>query len=500
MTIEEKQKMYSAIGYQENAKPTDLPEEYVAIQMNFKLIALEVGLYKDPSMGRESHDFASLPSILLLKFSMATAALSQRPAADAISLTAGMKELIVTGLKQNDYTPLLVESKITDEFNLLDVFFETNPLDKVCDQRVKVVARPLQIVFDAPTVLTLISTFKAPGDVTLSKFEESASLQMSNFKERSATGMQYLIDKKPVLDADILLMPNILIMPFKGSYVADQSPLLVVSMGQVHISSTPRRHSASLQNLFHAGETKDDILKAVMDNAYDKFTVKFDDIQVLVVRSTEPWQTALRAARPTEMHVLRPVSLKLTAALCVMDNDPRMPKVKVDIEVPSIMFNISEDRVILALRVALSIPLPDQDQPRESLLTARSSRSSMVSISNFINKEVKKISAPQESKKNPFAGEIVQYTNLEVNFSLGNISFSLFQGIISENSSNVSIEYMTPEGDHLPLPGIPGTPPTPAPTPEQVRDLPPHQILSVEVRRLEAYFATRSYESVATVK
>ncbi|KAH8275295.1 hypothetical protein KR026_004712 [Drosophila bipectinata] len=499
MTSEEKEKMYNAIGYQENAKPTDLPVEYVAILMNFKLVALEVGLYKDESMGLKSYDFASLPSILLLKFSMATAAVRQRPAGDAISITAGMKELKVTGLKQNDYTPLLVESKITDEFNLLDVFFETNPIDKICDQRVKVVARPLQIIYDAPTVLALISTFKAPGDVTLSKFEESASLQMSNFKERSATGMQYLIDKKPVLDADILLMPNILIMPHKGTYVENQSPLLVVSMGQVHISSTPRRHSASVQNLFHSKENKDDILKAVMDNAYDKFTVKLDDIQVLVVRSMEPWQTALKAARPTEMHVLRPVSLKLTAALCVMDNDPRMPKVKVDIEVPSIMFNISEDRVILALRVALSIPLPNQDAPppRESLLSTRSSRSSMVSISNFINKEVKKISSTQESKNEPLSGEIVQYTNLEVNFSLGNISFGLFQGIRSEFSSTVSVEYLTPEGDRMPVPVVPDAV---EPTQEPVRDLPPHQILSIEVRRLEAYFAARTYESVATVK
>jgi len=456
MTGEEKEKMYRAIGYQENAKPTDLPENYQAIKMNFKLIALEVGLYKDERVSSvESYDYHDLPSLLLLNFSMATASITQRPAAEAISITAGMKELKVTGLKRKDYTPLLVESKITDEFNLLDVFFETNPLDKLCDQRVKVVARPLQIVYDAPTILALIRAFQPPGDVTLSKFEDAASSRISNFKERSATGMQYMIDKKAVLDADILFMPNILVVPHKGVYEADNTSLLVLSMGEVRLSSQPRKESKKLHNLFSAGEDKDEILKTVMDNAYDRFTVELNDVQMLVVRAGEPWQTALSEASSTEMHVLRPVSLKVTAALCVIDNDPRLPKVKIDIDLPAILVNVSEDRVFLAIRVALSIPLPEQQQP-SGKLTQTNSRSSM-SISNFINKEVKKIgpsasSAP--SAKASLVDEVTQYTNLEINFSLGEIYFVLFQSSRrSETSSDVSIEFLTPEGDAAPILG-----------------------------------------------
>ncbi|XP_016940577.3 intermembrane lipid transfer protein Vps13 [Drosophila suzukii] len=501
MTGEEKEKMYRAIGYQENAKPTDLPENYQAIKMNFKLIALEVGLYKDERVSSvESYDYHDLPSLLLLNFSMATASITQRPAAEAISITAGMKELKVTGLKRKDYTPLLVESKITDEFNLLDVFFETNPLDKLCDQRVKVVARPLQIVYDAPTILALIRAFQPPGDVTLSKFEDAASSRISNFKERSATGMQYMIDKKAVLDADILFMPNILVVPHKGVYEADNTSLLVLSMGEVRLSSQPRKESKKLHNLFSAGEDKDEILKTVMDNAYDRFTVELNDVQMLVVRAGEPWQTALSEASSTEMHVLRPVSLKVTAALCVIDNDPRLPKVKIDIDLPAILVNVSEDRVFLAIRVALSIPLPEQQQP-SGKLTQTNSRSSM-SISNFINKEVKKIgpsasSAP--SAKASLVDEVTQYTNLEINFSLGEIYFVLFQSSRrSETSSDVSIEFLTPEGDPAP-PQLSMNLPVEEPV-ERPPRTPPRQIISIDIRRLEAHFVARTYESLATVK
>ncbi|XP_052841610.1 intermembrane lipid transfer protein Vps13 [Drosophila gunungcola] len=499
MTAEEKEKMYRAIGYQENAKPRDLPDHYEAIKMNFKLIALEVGLYKDDRAGTiESYDYQALPSLVLLKFSMATASITQRPAAEAISITAGMRELKVTGLKRKECTPLLVESKITDEFNLLDVFFETNPLDKMCDQRVKVVARPLQIMYDAPTILALINAFQRPGDVTLSKFEDAASTQMSSFKERSATGMQYMIDKKAVLDVDILLMPNILVLPHKGVYEADNTSLLVVSMGQVHLSSQPRREQTKLQHLFSAGEDKDEILKTVMENAYDRFTVEVDDVQMLVVRAGEPWQSALKDASSTEMHVLRPVSLKVTAALCVVDNDPRLPKIKVDIDLPAILVNVSEDRVFLAIRVATSIPLPEQQQPGAKV-TLTHSRSSM-SISNFINKEVKKIgpaTSGTSSKAAPMLDEITQYTNLDVNFSLGEIYFVLFQSSTrSETSSDVSIEFLTPDSDQLPSQL---TEPVAEPI-ERPPRTPPQQILSIDIRRLEAHFASRTYESVATVK
>ncbi|XP_017018537.1 intermembrane lipid transfer protein Vps13 [Drosophila kikkawai] len=492
MTSEEKDKMYRAIGYQENVKPTDLPESYEAIKMNFKLIALEVGLYKEEKNGHgEFKGFHELPSLVLLKFSMATAAITQRPAAEALSITAGMRELKVTGLKSGENTPLLIESKITDEFNLLDVFFETNPLDKKCDQRVKVVARPLQIVFDAPTVVALITAFKRPEDVTLSRFEDAASSQISNFKERSATGMQYMIDKKSVLDVDILLMPNILILPDKGVYREGETSLLVLSMGQVQLSSTPRNESSNLMNMLSTGEEKVDILKAVMDNAYDRFTVKVADVQMLVVQAGEPWQAALAHAESTDMHVLRPVSLQVTAALCVIDNDPRLPKIKVDIDLPSVLVNVSEDRVILAIRVALSIPLPEQQQQQPGLRDTRTSSRSSMSISTFLNKEVKKMNVGATAQAATPAvafDEITQYTNLDVNFSMGEIYFVLFQSDRwNETSTNNS--------------GMPTIVEQALETPEEGHRVPTaRQILSIEIRRLEAHFTSRTYESVAAVK
>ena len=56
------------------------------------------------------------------------------------------------GYEQNGTRPVLVSSQNQIEeqkFALLDVQFETNPLDGSCDQRVRVGARPLEIIYDA---------------------------------------------------------------------------------------------------------------------------------------------------------------------------------------------------------------------------------------------------------------------------------------------------------------------------------------------------------------
>ncbi|XP_062132408.1 intermembrane lipid transfer protein Vps13 isoform X1 [Drosophila sulfurigaster albostrigata] len=502
MTPEEKAKMFKAIGYEENVKPQDAPIEYVAIVMNFKLIALDIGLYQEPRIAQadSSFDYHQMPSIMLLQFSMATASVTQRPSAEAISVTAGMKELKLMGLTRENYTPMMVKSMVTDEFNLLDIFFETNPIDQKCNQRVKVVARPLQIIYDAETILSLLEVFKPPQNVNLSQLEQSAASQLVGIKERSATGMQYIIDQKSVLDADILLMPNVIVVPHGGRYVEHEKSLIVVSLGQVHVTTAPHHRTAnSVQALHSQGSEKAEIMQNVMDNAYDRFIVKLNDIQLLVARPTENWQHVLSLAVSTDLHVLQPTSLEITAALCVVDDDPRLPKIKVDIVVPSVLLNITEDRVFEAIGVATSIPLPkNEDTVVQPILTR--SRSS---ISNFINRELKKRSTTSVPKPVESVDEIIQYTNVEVNFSLREVSLTLYQSYQPSeliNLSDPTTPFVTPDEERSANLSINSLAGVDSDMLLRRTSQSSRHILSVQVLQLDASLAQRTYETVATLK
>lgn len=105
-----------------------------------------------------------------------------------------MKEFTVFGFKQSNYLPIMVKSLLepTVDSSLLDIKFEINPLDKKCDQRVDVHAYPLQIVYDAETIIQLLHVFKMPSHANLSEF---VSMSISwQFLNVSPNIMRFIYD------------------------------------------------------------------------------------------------------------------------------------------------------------------------------------------------------------------------------------------------------------------------------------------------------------------
>lgn len=82
-----------------------------------------------------------------------------------------MDELTTFGLQQDDLLPQIITSKTQKENNkaLLDVVFETNPLDSSFGQRLHLNAEPISIIYDAQTINKAIDIFKLPQSSELDK-------------------------------------------------------------------------------------------------------------------------------------------------------------------------------------------------------------------------------------------------------------------------------------------------------------------------------------------
>lgn len=174
MTPDEKAKLYQAIGYHEGGVDLQLPEHFVAITAHFNLKLLEVCVRNEISNSSQLNINEipnGLQTILSLQVSGVSCDLDQRPASNGLKVDLNMKEFTVFGYKQNDLIPVMVKSMIgpLSDSSLLDIKFEMNPLDKKCDQRVGVKARPLQIVYDAETIIQLLQVFKMPSNANLSE-------------------------------------------------------------------------------------------------------------------------------------------------------------------------------------------------------------------------------------------------------------------------------------------------------------------------------------------
>lgn len=62
------------------------------------------------------------------------------------------------GKKQDKYLPVLIEPK--GRFPMLfEILYEMVPLDKKCDERLVVLANPLQIMYDDVTIQSIIDVF-----------------------------------------------------------------------------------------------------------------------------------------------------------------------------------------------------------------------------------------------------------------------------------------------------------------------------------------------------
>lgn len=165
---------------------------------------------------------------------------------------------------------------------------------------------------------------------------------------------------------------------------------MIISLGSLLLKTEPRREDTRDVATMHvAGATTEDILKEMMDQAYDKFNLNIDNIQVelymfcnivecsmkiekkiiffflrtqiLLAKPTDHWQDTLTQGKISRLHILEPTSLQVKAALCVVDDDPRLPKTRLYAKIPSIGVSVTEQKVLDALSLATSIPLPESD-------------------------------------------------------------------------------------------------------------------------------------------
>ena len=101
MTADEKQKLYAAIGYEENAVPTTYPKDFVENRFEFFLKKLVILFHN----GQDVHQ----PVILLSSLSRVEASIEQRPAVQGLAVSVKVVDFFIDGSPLPDETPRLVE-------------------------------------------------------------------------------------------------------------------------------------------------------------------------------------------------------------------------------------------------------------------------------------------------------------------------------------------------------------------------------------------------------
>ncbi|KAL3279818.1 hypothetical protein HHI36_017325 [Cryptolaemus montrouzieri] len=443
LNADEKEKLYKAIGYQAGAPPPIYPESYVDLSATFLLRTLELEI-KDDKMDTRTALFTELKGV--------KCRYDSRASAQAMKVHVKIDEFTSYGLEQDDFIPNLITSETGGgDSALLEVTFETNPLDKKCDQRLNLTAQPIKIVYDAVTINKVTDIFRVDNNNDLEQIQAAAAEQVFSFKEKSAVGLQYAIEQHTLLDVKIDLQAPIILIPYGGKYTSCEN-VIVVNLGNFKIHTIDRPPSAlNIRKMYAQGKEHAEVLKEMIDQSYDQFQLEFTNLQILLCQGDEDWQSCIKESKKSDMHVLVPVSLNLMFCKCLITDDPRLPITKVKAELPSINIAISDSKILLLISLINSIPLPSSEVEEAELeLPIKMARSS--SRGSIFKALVAAPEQPSESKKRSRTSEasfderMSELINLDAHFVMKEFRLTLCR---QENSNAPMVKVAMLEAENL---------------------------------------------------
>ncbi|XP_068616831.1 intermembrane lipid transfer protein VPS13A [Brachionichthys hirsutus] len=355
LTPAEKAKLYTAIGYSDTVANPNLPKDFEDMKVDFHMERLSVSF-------KNSKDEIE---IIKLTVGELKSTLTQRPGAQAIKLTAELSLFEVTGLASNRLAPTLLSSRKAATgagTPLLCILFETNPLDESANQRLHVESQPLEIIYDAVTVNSMSAFFRPPDDLQLDELTNATLMKLEQFRDRTATGLLYVIETQKILDLKVNLKASYVIVPQTGFYDGTQN-ILLLDLGHFKMCSLSRK---DLPQLSVTGSKIEDI----MSRAYDSFDIQLSSLQFLYSKPDGDWKMA-RKQKQSPLHILEPVDLKVIFSRAMVVKDSRMAKYKMSGELPLLSLRISDDKLRSVLELVDSIPLPEsRPAPRNAAAPA----------------------------------------------------------------------------------------------------------------------------------
>ncbi|KAG7223425.1 hypothetical protein INR49_015528, partial [Caranx melampygus] len=343
LTPAEKSKLYTAIGYSETAVNPNLPKNFEDMKVNFHMARLSVSIKDDKDKNE----------IITLTVGELNSMLTQRPGAQAIKITAQLTLFEVTGLANNRPAPILLSSRKAATgagTPLLCILFETNPLDERADQRLHMESQPLEIIYDAITVNSMSAFFRPPDDLQLDELTNATRMKLEQFRDRTATGLMYVIETQKILDLKINLMASYVIVPQTGFYNGTQN-ILLMDLGHFQMSSQSKKNLPQLS----VGTSN---IEDIMLRAYDSFDIQLSSLQLLYSKPDGDWKMARKQKR-SPLHILEPVDLKMEFSRAMVVKDSRMAKYKMFGELPLLSLRISDVKLRNVLELVESIPLPE---------------------------------------------------------------------------------------------------------------------------------------------
>nr|XP_046914733.1 vacuolar protein sorting-associated protein 13-like [Dermatophagoides farinae] len=420
---EEKEKLYKAIGYEENALAILYPPDYVAHRIQFRINRFNVTLRSE------------FENIAIVELENCSFGFKNRPCTGNIVIDNEIDSVRITGT--NDVS--LMKSTVEKKF--LTFAFELNPLDKQSDFSVLLEMKSLHFLYDIQTFNHLFRLFTPPDNISLNEIKSAAQNKFEDLRLVTSSQLQNAIDKHKQLKLQIKVEPSFVIIPKKAEF--DKANLfLLVSLGEFTLVSklVPKSNATRITSMTNKDEMKQLI--------YETYTCHVKNVQV-VLSSRDYWQQDLRCL-DTERHILCPFEIIINFQHSIVPNDRHFPKINLQGQLPSIDLKASDSQVSQLLVLLSTLPYgptfeSNTDSSYHSLTTTSAATKSTTSVSkvkskvtdevidamNYAARAVSEINKSKESKCEEDVvdtkGTIIAYRELIFSFKLNDINLTMYR-------------------------------------------------------------------------
>lgn len=316
----EKQKLYEAIGYEENGNLIFYPPEFIAYKVKFAINMFKIVVKED------------VTPLLNIEFEKSIFVVHYRPTSTNLLVQSELSRLTVVGL----HGVMLLKG--CDREKLLSFLLELNPLDKACDLSIFLALKDAHLLYDNETFSRLYQICKPAERLSLEEMANFTEVELAdiqqNFQQITSQRIEAAIKNHQQLKLNIQIDPSFVIIPNTGN-IDNADAVLLLSLGKFSIESkleskavieeTSKKMKAllsaktaaveALDHLDHAHQVKPKHLIA-------EYQCNIQSIQ-LVLSDADHWKADIECL-DTERHILYPLDISLNAALFIEPEGERI--------------------------------------------------------------------------------------------------------------------------------------------------------------------------------
>ncbi|XP_024221985.1 vacuolar protein sorting-associated protein 13C [Bombus impatiens] len=277
--------------------------------------------------------------ILVVTITQLLTSVEIRPLMSAFKVSARAESFVIEGVSaEGDLVPLItVDNILTGNVstNFLAVDFEKNGenVDPTFDISIKLEA--IEVTYYHHAMIEIIQFFKLNNSDMQTTILWAYKLY-EYIKRNYLVLIDNIVSQTLRINFKVDIKGPYIIFPEQGS-IQKGGHILVMDFGNMSLSN--ELQSINLQ-------LEDATLMELEELLYDRIHIEFSGAQILFCHSGDDWRSA-RKKKDSEYHFLPKIQAITTISCSIKPEYHQLPRIKINVSISSIKFNLSENKIRL---------------------------------------------------------------------------------------------------------------------------------------------------------